>query len=419
MQLSGAQIVLECLKEQETKTVFGYPGGAVIPLYDALYDEMEYFDHFRTAHEQAAVHAADAYARTTGEVGVAFVTSGPGATNTVTGIATAYMDSVPIVVISGQVPSVLLGKDSFQEMDITGITLPITKHNFLVRDLEDLADTVRRAFDIARSGRPGPVLIDVPKDIFIKKTAFKSVVIPEREMVATKPQTSEIEKAVALINSAEKPVIYAGGGVLIAEASESLKQFSEKGQIPVVNTLMGLSNYPRKSDLSLGLVGMHGFKEANLAVTKSDLVIAIGARFSDRVTGKVDAFAPKAKVIHLDVDVTEIGKNLNVDVSILGDLNTLLASLTSKMKTCDRKTWLSEIKSYEVEDKFEDEFVPEKILPLINKYASDDSIVATDVASIKCGQHNTGHLLNLVHLLHRVVWVPWAWFRRSNWCTSC
>lgn len=275
MQLSGAQIVLECLKEQETKTVFGYPGGAVIPLYDALYDEMEYFDHFRTAHEQAAVHAADAYARTTGEVGVAFVTSGPGATNTVTGIATAYMDSVPIVVISGQVPSVLLGKDSFQEMDITGITLPITKHNFLVRDLEDLADTVRRAFDIARSGRPGPVLIDVPKDIFIKKTAFKSVVIPEREMVATKPQTSEIEKAVALINSAEKPVIYAGGGVLIAEASESLKQFSEKGQIPVVNTLMGLSNYPRKSDLSLGLVGMHGFKEANLAVTKSDLVIAL------------------------------------------------------------------------------------------------------------------------------------------------
>ena len=382
MQLSGAQIVLECLKEQETKTVFGYPGGAVIPLYDALYDEMEYFDHFRTAHEQAAVHAADAYARTTGEVGVAFVTSGPGATNTVTGIATAYMDSVPIVVISGQVPSVLLGKDSFQEMDITGITLPITKHNFLVRDLEDLADTVRRAFDIARSGRPGPVLIDIPKDIFIKKTAFKSVVIPEREMVDTKPQTSEIEKAVELINSAEKPVIYAGGGVLIAEASEALKQFSKKGQIPVVNTLMGLSNYPRKSDLSLGLVGMHGFKEANLAVTKSDLVIAIGARFSDRVTGKVDAFAPKAKVIHLDVDVTEIGKNLNVDVSILGDLNTLLTSLTSKMETCDRKTWLSEIKSYEVEDKFDDEFVPEKILPLINKYASDNSIVATDV-----GQH--------------------------------
>lgn len=383
MQLSGAQIVLECLKEQKCKTVFGYPGGAVIPLYDALYDEMDYFDHFRTAHEQAAVHAADAYARTTGDVGVAFVTSGPGATNTVTGIATAYMDSVPIVVISGQVPSALLGKDSFQEMDITGITLPITKHNFLVRDLDELAETVRSAFDIARSGRPGPVLIDVPKDLFIKKTSYKEKsVSSSKEASEGNEDLKGLEQAVELLKQAQKPIIYAGGGVLIAEASKALVQFSEKCQIPVVNTLMGLSNYPRRHELSLGLVGMHGFKEANLAVTHSDLIIAIGARFSDRVTGKVDAFAPKAKVIHLDVDITEIGKNLDVDVSVLGDLNVILSALSDKMDACERPEWLSEINGYKVENRFEGEFVPENILPMVNRYAGDKAIVATDV-----GQH--------------------------------
>jgi len=382
MQLSGAQIVLECLKEQKVDTVFGYPGGAVIPLYDALYDEMDNFDHFRTAHEQAAVHAADAYARTTGNVGVAFVTSGPGATNAVTGIATAYMDSVPIVVISGQVPSVLLGKDSFQEMDVTGITLPITKHNYLIRNSDEIANTVREAFRIARSGRPGPVLIDIPKDLFIKKTDFINEIVNLERKSQASGKLDDINSAIDLIKNAKKPIIYAGGGVIIAEASEMLVKFSEKNQIPVVNTLMGLGNYPRSNELSLGMIGMHGFREANLAVTNSDLVIAIGARFSDRVTGKIDAFAPKAKVIQIDVDVTEIGKNVDVDVSILGDLSTILSSLSDGIDSCERREWLDEIASFEVEDPYKGQFVPEHILSMINGYAGSKAIVATDV-----GQH--------------------------------
>lgn len=382
MKLSGSRIILEVLKEHGRRVIFGYPGGAVIPLYDALYDQTDYFKHIRTSHEQGAIHAADGYARATGETGIAFVTSGPGATNAVTGIATAFMDSVPMVVISGQVPAALLGRDSFQEVDITGITIPITKHNFLVRDLEKLADTVREALRIAASGRPGPVLVDVPKNLFIQETEFYPAEPLTHFSVEGSP-LEDIMDAAKRINAATKPVIYAGGGVIISETADLLAEFVQKAQIPVVNTLMGLGSYPRRDALSLGLVGMHGSREANLAITNSDLVIAVGARFSDRVIGQVDRFAPEADIIHIDVDPTEINKNKNTHIHILGNMRENLKTLIASVDPCEHPDWIEEIKSYKVAPTVsKDAFAPENIFKAVSEAAGEDTIVATDV-----GQH--------------------------------
>lgn len=382
MKLTGSRIVLESLKEKGVDTLFGYPGGAVIPLYDALYDYTESFKHIRTAHEQAAVHAADGYARTTGKVGVMIATSGPGATNTITGIATAYMDSVPLVVICGQVPSILLGKDSFQEIDITGVSLSITKHNYLVRDIKDLANTVKEAIDIAQEGRPGPVLIDIPKDIFLTEYDYEETEAIQEEILDQIPNEILIDKAIKLINESEKPIIYAGGGVRISKTDNLLLQLAEKADIPVSNSLMGLGTISREHKLSLGMVGMHGFKETNLAITESDLVIAVGARFSDRVIGKPDKFAPKAKIIHIDIDSTEIDKNTENCIPLIGDMKPILDKLVKKVNQKSRVKWLEKINSYKEKGPEPDKFVPENILNKVNDYFNKKTIVATDV-----GQH--------------------------------
>lgn len=383
MKLSGAQIVLECLKEQAVDTIFGYPGGAVIPLYDALYDNFDRFTHIITAHEQGAVHSADGYSRSTGKVGVCFATSGPGATNTITGIATAFLDSVPLVVFTGQVPRSLLGKDSFQEVDITGISLPITKHNYLVEDVNDLANIIREAFHTAKSGRPGPVLIDIPKDIFLETTYYDSNYNDDKYGDASVAEEQLLEKAADIINNSLKPVIYAGGGVVISDAAEELYKFSQQANIPVVNTLMGLGNYPREDSLSLGLVGMHGFREANLAVTNSDLVIAVGARFSDRVVGNVNKFAPQAKVIHIDIDRTEISKNKKANLSIIGDVKEILGKLIDDISYKDRFEWFEEIELWKQNNALKNkEFTPKNIIETANRILGEDTIVVTDV-----GQH--------------------------------
>ncbi|HEY8893109.1 MAG TPA: biosynthetic-type acetolactate synthase large subunit [Clostridium sp.] len=391
MLLNGAQIVLKCLKEQDANIIFGFPGGSVIPLYDALYDEVQYFTHIRTAHEQAAVHAADGYARATGKVGVCFVTSGPGATNTITGIATAYMDSIPMVVITGQVSRDLLGRDSFQEIDIMGITLSITKHSCIIKDEKNLASEIRKAFEIARSGRPGPVVIDIPKDVFLSETEYTKVENKDKiQETDFKLDMVKIQEAVKMIQSSKKPIIYAGGGIKTANASIKLCEFALLGDIPVANTLMGLGTIPRDNKLSLGMVGMHGFRETNLAVTNSDLVIAIGARFSDRVIGKADKFAPSAKIIHIDIDETEIHKNKRADVSLVGDMNTILKCLISYMDQKDRKSWHDEIAGCKVAQlanlqnntKVEIGFTHCNVLQCLNEALEEDTIVTTDV-----GQH--------------------------------
>ena len=391
MRLKGSKILLECLKEQDANIIFGYPGGSVIPLYDALYDELKYFTHIRTAHEQAAVHAADGYARATGKVGVCIVTSGPGATNTITGIATAFMDSIPMVVFTGQVPRNLLGRDSFQEIDIMGITLSITKHSFLVKEESKLADTIRTAFEIARSGRPGPVLIDIPKDVFTSEAEYTKA---EKEIKIRKPPSEitmkKIQDAAKMIQSAQKPIIYAGGGIKTANASTIMCKFAEIGDIPVANTLMGLGTIPRSHNLSLGLVGMHGSRETNLAITNSDLIIAIGARFSDRVIGKADEFASNAKIIHIDIDETEIDKNIVVDLSLIGDMSTILQTLSSYMDQIYRNSWHEEIESFKVLEleslknniMEENNLTHDSIIQLLNESLEQDTIVTTDV-----GQH--------------------------------
>ncbi|QEK11628.1 biosynthetic-type acetolactate synthase large subunit [Crassaminicella thermophila] len=383
MKLTGAEIVLACLKEQGIDKIFGYPGGAVIPLYDALYDQREHFQHILTCHEQGASHAADGYARSTGNVGVCFATSGPGATNTVTGIATAYMDSVPLVVITGQVPANLLGKDSFQEVDITGITLPITKHNYFVKDVEKLADVIREAFEIAKSGRPGPVLIDIPKNVFLEKATYVEKKEVNENIRTSCVENNQLIKAANFINMASKPVIYAGGGIIISDASQELYSLATKGNIPVVNTLMGLGSFPRDHALSLGLVGMHGMKEANLAVCGSDLIIAIGARFSDRVIGVAEEFGPKAKVIHIDIDKSEIGKNKGVDLSVIGDVKKVLFELSNMIVNKDRSTWLEEIDTWRVKKELKEKsFKAVDILNCAWNVLGEDTIVTTEV-----GQH--------------------------------
>ncbi|WP_066503883.1 biosynthetic-type acetolactate synthase large subunit [Abyssisolibacter fermentans] len=382
MRLNGAEIVLNCLKEENVDTVFGYPGGAVVPLYDELYKMNGEINHVRCAHEQGCVHAADGYARSTGNVGVCFVTSGPGATNAVTGIAAAYMDSVPLVVISGQVTTSLLGKDSFQEIDITGVTMTLTKHNYLVKDITKLPEIMKEAFNIAQNGRPGPVLIDIPKNIFLEETEIDSNQIQDKQIIIDKITDADIDKAAHIINSSNKPVIYAGGGVIISDASKELIVFAKKSGIPVVNTLMGLGNYPRSDELSLGMAGMHGFREANLAVKNSDLIIGIGTRFSDRGIGKSDHYN-FTKIIHIDVDNTEINKNMKCDISFIGDMKHIIGKLSDKIKFRDRTEWIRKIKNWSVKDKInESDFVAKNILNKIQEYYKKDTIVTTDV-----GQH--------------------------------
>ncbi len=347
--MTGAQIIVEALKREGVEIVFGYPGGAVIDIYDELYRTPE-IKHVLVRHEQGATHAADGLARSTGRVGVCLVTSGPGATNTVTGIATAYMDSIPIVVLTGQVPTKLIGNDAFQEVDITGITRPCTKHNFLVKRVEDLAWTLKAAFHIARTGRPGPVLVDLPKDVQQAKTEFNW---PEEIRLRSynpvyEPNKRQVEKAYRLLEASTRPVILVGGGVIASGAHEEVRELAELLHIPVTMTLMGLGGFPGTHEYSLGMLGMHGTYYANMAVANSDLIIAVGARFDDRVTGKVDAFAPMAKIVHIDIDPTSIQKNVRVDVPIVGDCKRALARLLEIIKEVGRPTklWKEQFKEW-------------------------------------------------------------------------
>ena len=381
MKLSGSQIILKVLKEKGVDTLFGYPGGAVIPFFDALYDELDYFKVYRPAHEQNGVHAADGYARSTGKLGVFIATSGPGATNTITGIANAYMDSVPLLVICGQVANALIGKDSFQEVDITGMTLSVTKHSYMVRNIEDLEEAMKEAVEVAMEGRPGPVLVDVPKDVFLTSYEYKG----NTETLNTEnivPNEQKLNMAAELINNAERPVIYAGGGVRISQNDSLLVKFAEKTGIPVCNSFMGLGTIPRNNKLSLGFVGMHGSMETNIAVTNCDLLIAMGARFSDRVIGSPDKFAPKAKIIHIDVDSTEVDKNTYESIPLLGSMRDILTKLLDRAEEKDRSSWLEEIMSKKLKKDIEGLFVPENIFKEINKHYKENTIVSTDV-----GQH--------------------------------
>lgn len=397
MRMNGAKVILECLKKEGIDTIFGYPGGAVIPLYDALYDYSDDFKHIRTSHEQGLVHAADGYARSTNTVGVCFTTSGPGATNAITGIATAFMDSSPMVVISGQVPTSLLGKDSFQEIDITGATLSMTKHNYLVRNTKELVPTIKEAFRVANSGRKGPVLVDVPKDLFLAEMDFSGEDYDLCQIDDYMDYKSDFDlddetnikllnEAIDIIKESKKPVIYAGGGVKSSDSEEILEKFATKIDTPVLNTLMGLGNIDRKNELSLGMVGMHGSRESNLALSNSDLVIAIGARFSDRVISKSSEFAKNAKIIHIDIDPSEISKNIESNVSLVGDVKLVLSLLIERVESKNNSNWKEEIKRFRKSEGVQTyEFHPQNILKKINeKYETlkKPTVVVTDV-----GQH--------------------------------
>lgn len=397
MRMNGAKVILECLKKEGVDTVFGYPGGAVIPLYDALYDYSDDFKHIRTSHEQGLVHAADGYARSTNTVGVCFTTSGPGATNAITGIATAFMDSSPMVVISGQVPTSLLGKDSFQEIDITGATLSMTKHNYLVRNTKELVPTIKEAFRVANSGRKGPVLVDIPKDLFLAEMDFSGEDYDLCQIDDYMDYKSDFDlddetnikllnEAIDIIKESKKPVIYAGGGVKSSNSEEILEKFATKIDTPVLNTLMGLGNMDRKNELSLGMVGMHGSRESNLALSNSDLVIGIGARFSDRVISKSSEFAKNAKIIHIDIDPSEISKNIKSNISLVGDVKLVLSLLIERVEGKNNSNWKEEIKTFRKSEGIQtDEFHPQNILKKINeKYETlgKPTVVVTDV-----GQH--------------------------------
>lgn len=343
-KISGSEIVIECLKEQGVDIVFGYPGGAILNVYDALYKHQEEITHVLTSHEQGAAHAADGYARATGKVGVCMATSGPGATNLVTGIATAYMDSVPMVAITANVGVNMLGKDSFQEIDIAGVVMPITKHSFIVKNVEDLAPTIRRAFKIAKSGRPGPVLVDITKDVTAAEAeyTYEEPAVIERKTDTIREE--DINKVIEMIKVSRRPYIMAGGGVIISGASEELKEFAEKVDAPVCDTLMGKGAYDGTSERYTGMIGMHGTKVSNLGVSRSDLVIVVGARFSDRVIGNASKFAPNAKIIHIDIDAAEIDKNIPANASIVGDAKEVLTILNSKLPAQSNRSWMAEIK---------------------------------------------------------------------------
>ena len=401
MKITGSQIVIECLVEQGVDTVFGYPGGAILNIYDELYKNENRIRHILTAHEQGASHAADGYARATGKVGVCMATSGPGATNLVTGIATAYMDSVPLVAITCNVGKSLLGKDSFQEIDITGVTMPITKHNFIVMDVKDLAQTIREAFAIARSGRPGPVLIDIPKDVTAAVTEFEPLKNPfnvemlisnhkniKRVVTLSEPDEEQLKMAAELINSAKRPVIYAGGGVKISGAEKELLAFAEKADIPVSESLMARDCFPSLHPLCTWMVGMHGTKASNMAITESDLVIAIGARFSDRVYGDSSKFAQHAKVLHIDIDPAEINKNISTDGCVVGDVKQVLSALIPMINSVKHDEWISQVQEWKKEypscyDKNpKDSINPKFICECINRIAGEDTFITTEV-----GQH--------------------------------
>lgn len=384
MMKTGAQIIVECLLEQGVDTVFGYPGGAVLNIYDALYEYQDRLRHVLTAHEQGASHAADGYARATGRTGVVIATSGPGATNLVTGLATAYMDSVPVVAITGNVSVDLLGRDSFQEVDITGITTPVTKHNFIVKRVEELADTLRQAFKIAGSGRKGPVLVDVPKDVTAAKIDYE----PQQPAAieTEEPDEAEICRAVELLNKARRPLIYAGGGAVSADGAAALGDLARRGQIPVALSLMGQGVFPSDDPLCLGMIGMHGTWAANRASQECDLLLAAGARFSDRVAGNRERFAPRAKIIHLDVDPAEFRKNVRADLTVEGDLRKTLIRLAAGISRKE-KGWLEEIRSWPVPAIKDpgacmgDLPQPRQVIETAARL-TDDPIVVTDV-----GQH--------------------------------
>jgi len=383
MTLSGARILIEALKQEGVEVIFGIPGGSVIDIYDALYDSG--IKHVLAHHEQGAAHMADGYARATGKVGVCFATSGPGATNLTTGIANAYMDSVPIVAITGQVASHLIGKDAFQEADTVGITLPITKHNFLVRDVRELARTIKEAFHIARTGRPGPVLIDIPKNIQTATAEFDYSM--EVDIRGYKPSITghirQIKEAARLINESKKPCILAGGGVIISNASEELYELATKANIPVATTFMGIGSFPQDHPLSLKSAGMHGNYAANYALMECDLLIAIGCRFSDRTTGRVDKFAPLAKRIHIDIDPAEINKNVIVDIPIVGDAKRILRNLLEYVEEKREDGWLNRINEFKTQYKLvytEGEFIkPQFVIEKIYEIAKEDTIIVTEV----------------------------------------
>lgn len=346
MQLTGAEIVVECLKEQGVDTVFGYPGGAILNVYDALYKHRSEIRHILTSHEQGASHAADGYARATGKVGVCLATSGPGATNLVTGIATAYMDSIPIVAITCNVGIPLLGKDSFQEIDITGITMPITKHNFIVKDVAKLAETIRKAFRIAMSGRPGPVLIDIPKDVTSNVTEYEKEELGKYNPRETHINEEEIDRAVALIEGSERPFVFVGGGAVLSDASEELLEFVNELDAPVTDTLMGKGAFPGTDPRYTGMLGMHGTKASNFGVSECDLLIVVGARFSDRVTGNTETFAKNARILQIDIDPAEMDKNVIITAGVTGDIKTVLGILNKKIGQQEHSDWLAKIEGY-------------------------------------------------------------------------
>ncbi len=390
MKLTGSQIVIETLIEQGVTDVFGYPGGQVLNIYDALYQASDRINHILTAHEQGAAHAADGYARAKGTVGVVIATSGPGATNLVTGIANAMLDSVPMVAITGNVPTSLVGKDSFQEIDITGVTLPITKHNYFVKDVNELADSIREAFRIAKSGRPGPVLVDIPKDVQIAVTDFEKRDVVDK-FPEKKVKDSKIFEAVKLINESERPYIYVGGGVMSRDLGEMVMSLCEKIDGCIGCTFMGLSSVPDSYEKFLGMQGMHGHYASSMANKNADLIIGIGVRFSDRATGNTQKYCKGAKIIHLDVDRAEINKNIIVDIGLVGDIRDSLERIIKAVDEKKRPEWQEEIRSLVIEEKEIDVFndkntkavlPPKRIFEIINKYKSAGTVIATDV-----GQH--------------------------------
>ena len=384
MQLTGSEIVIECLKEQGVDTVFGYPGGAILNVYDELYKHSDEITHILTSHEQGAAHAADGYARATGKVGVCFATSGPGATNLVTGIATAYMDSIPIVAITCNVGVSLLGKDSFQEIDIAGITMPITKHNFIVKDVKDLAETIRKAFVIAKKDRPGPVLIDIPKDVTANKAEYKKESIkpvePSRDIFE-----DDIQTALKIITKAKKPYIFVGGGAVLSGASEELYTFAKKVDAPVTDSLMGKGAFPGTDPLYTGMLGMHGTKTANYGVSECDLLIVIGARFSDRVTGNARKFAKNAKILQFDIDAAEMNKNVLITDGVVGDIKTVLGILNERLEQQDHAEWVEKIMDYKKRYPLSyhpDVLTGPYVVEEIYRQTKGDAVIVTEV-----GQH--------------------------------
>ncbi len=385
MKLTGSEIVIECLKEQGVDTVFGYPGGTILNIYDALYKHQDEIFHILTSHEQGAAHAADGYARATGKVGVCMATSGPGATNLVTGIATAYMDSVPMVAITANVAVPMLGRDSFQEIDIAGVTMPITKHNYIVKDVNKLADTIRMAFHIARSGRPGPVLVDITKDVTANSAEYTPEKPYETERSTEYIKEKDLEKAIELINHSKKPFIFVGGGAVISDAAKELMEFAEKVHAPVADSLMGKGAFDGRSELYTGMLGMHGTKASNLGVTHCDLLITVGSRFSDRVVGNAKTFAKNAKIIQIDVDPAEINKNIVVDCSVIGDVKEVLKRMNTKIEDHNHDEWLAYV--HGMVEKYplrynEDILTGPYVVEEIYKVTGGDAIITTEV-----GQH--------------------------------